>query len=261
MLKWFKTKVKDHEFPLYIDFLKWFLIDLYRAIRYNTKKHLYGLIVVCGRTGSGKTTFATAYAIKMRKYYGDSIYIASNFYLDDSIQDFSIDHWQDLVKVYNKPCLFLLDEANSLFNSKEYKSFPPDLITIITQNRKKDEEIFSKQIVAITQDWTALDISFRRYSIAVVQIKSFFTRLILGSWYTPEMYQQKYEQVNVDKAMKIKPFKTDRFIASDKLRSFYDSFKFVKTMLNKEYITREEMAKFYSRDGNLHNFIKVELKK
>lgn len=264
-----KNFIKTIKLPFILDFIRWVGIDLYRKIKNHSKKRLWGLRIITGKTGSGKTTLACKIAADARAYYGDDIYIMTNFYFKDPMPENYIEmkHWKDMTLKYNKPLLCILDEANSLFSSKNFKNFPTELIHVITQNRKggKEHGIFPKAIYAITQDYSALDISFRRYALEVISCRSILGRMFFASTFWREDYEMKYNMSNLDMASRVKPLKKDIFIASDDLREMYDSFRFVDTMLNTEYMDREELASLQVPDNknfvNINNNISKDLKR
>ena len=41
-----------------------------------------------------------------------------------------------LLKEYDKPVVFAWDEVQNEFNSRDFKNFPVELLTLLTQNRK-----------------------------------------------------------------------------------------------------------------------------
>lgn len=76
----------------------------------------------------------TEYLTRMRKKYGDKIYICTNYGFRD--EDFKLTHWRDLLSDYDKPVIFGYDEIQNEFNSRDYQNFPFELVTMLTQNRK-----------------------------------------------------------------------------------------------------------------------------
>ena len=88
----------------------------------NMGIHLYGIYGFFGLPGRGKTMAMSYQLQKLRKQYGDNIYIMTNYnYLD---QDFEFTSWKDLLKEYDKPLVVAWDEVQNEFNSRDFKSFP-----------------------------------------------------------------------------------------------------------------------------------------
>lgn len=64
--------------PFLFRVLPWWCRDIYRYFKYPRKIHLYGIWLYCGLYGQGKTMALTEYLTRMRKKYGDKIYICTN---------------------------------------------------------------------------------------------------------------------------------------------------------------------------------------
>lgn len=120
--------------PFLFRVLPWWCRDIYKYFKYPRKIHLYGIWLYCGLYGQGKTMALTEYLTRMRKKYGDKIYICTNYGFRD--EDFKLTHWRDLLSDYDKPVIFGYDEIQNEFNSRDYQNFPFELVTMLTQNRK-----------------------------------------------------------------------------------------------------------------------------
>lgn len=229
-LKSLKIRIKHKKFPLLFELIKWKIIDVRRAKRIGVKIHLYGIKMICGLYGQGKTMALTYYLEHMRERYGDSIYIATNYYYTG--QDFPITHWKDLLKEYDKPVIFGYDELQNEFNSRDYKNFPLSLMTLLTQNRKG----FGKQIIGTAQDYETVDKNFRRLCTEIWNCHTIFGRLTSVSKYWREDYEQLISTPIVKFKMKIKPIGRFRFVQTDDIRERYDSFKMLESAKSKEYV-------------------------
>lgn len=235
-----KTNIKkfiiNHNFPKLIDLLKWKYIDVYRNKKYGKKLHIYGIIGIVGLYGGGKTIALSEYLTRMKNKYGDKILIATNYcFLGE---DFSINSWKDLLKEYDKPIIFGYDELQNEFNSREYKDFPTELMTLLTQNRKGN----GKQIIYTTQDYTTVDKNFRRLTQKVWACKTRLGRYTSVRMYDRENFEQLDHEVNVNRKMKIRNRRYS-FIQTDNLRNSYDSFKMLESAKKKQYLNREEKAR------------------
>lgn len=214
--------------------LRWNLIDLWRFFRNPRKVHLYGIWLYCGLYGQGKTMALTEYLARMRKKYGDKIYISTNYGFKD--EDFPLTNWKDLLTEYDKPVIFGYDEIQNEFNSRDYKNFPYELVKLLTQNRKGN----GKQIVGTAQRYGRVDKTIRELCTHVVECKkAWFGRVTKTRSYDVEDYEQFLHEVDVMKKRKI-PFKRYKFIQTDELRNAYDSFKMLDTAKTKEYVSMEE---------------------
>lgn len=210
------------------------LIDLWRFFRNPKKVHLYGIWLYCGLYGQGKTMALTEYLTRMRKKYGDKIYISTNYGFKD--EDFPLTNWKDLLTEYDKPVVFGYDEIQNEFNSRDYKNFPYELVKLLTQNRKGN----GKQIVGTAQRYGRVDKTIRELCTHVVECKkAWFGRVTKTRSYDVEDYEQFLHEVDVMKKRKI-PYKRYKFIQTDELRNAYDSFKMLDTAKTKEYVSMEE---------------------
>ena len=214
----FKNYLLSHESKfLYINFIKWKLIDLYRFKRNHQKKHLYGVRCFTGMYGQGKTMAMTYYAKKLRDKYGDSIYITSNYGL--SFQDFPFNDIKLLTRQFDKPIVYFWDEVQNDFPSTE-KNFPRDVRQALTLNRKGH----GKMIYWASQDHELVHKTIRRLTIEYCWVKTLSGRLTRCKWFYKDDYQLLFDENDVDKKMKIHPFKKESFVQTDYIRNCYNSF-------------------------------------
>lgn len=227
---------------LLIRLIKWKLIDLYRVIRRiyykeDKKVHLYGIYGYFGLPGKGKTMGLVYQLSNLRRKYGNRIYIMTNFnYLD---QDFEFNSWRDLLKEYDRPLVCAWDEVQNEFNSRDFKNFPVDLLTLLTQNRKGN----GKQILYTAQRWNRVDKVFRELTHYAIECNTIFGRWTRLRYYHWEDYESKQATPQVELRRLIRPLKTDGFIQTDELRNSYDSFKMLKSAKAKEYMDRADIVK------------------
>lgn len=213
-----KNKIKDFNFkPMLLDFIKWKIIDFRRNKKYGVKPHLFGVRCVTGMYGCGKTVTMTKIALDFRRKYGDKIYICSNFGL--SIQDFPFNSINQTVEQYDKPIIFLWDEVQNDFPAQE-KVFPKEVRQALTLNRKGNGKMF----YWASQDHELVHKTIRRLTIEYGQVKTIMGRFTKIRWYKDYDYRALFEEVDINKKIKIHPFKTDKFIQSDYIRSLYNSF-------------------------------------
>lgn len=211
-------KIKDIHFkPMLLDLIKWKFIDLYRLIKYGRKVHLYGVRCITAMYGQGKTMSMTYLATQLRKKYGNSIYICSNYGL--LIQDFAFESIEQLIKQYDKPVVYFWDEVQNDFPATE-KVFPKSVRQALTLNRKGN----GKMIYWASQDHELVHKTIRRLTIEYGETRTLFSRYTRIKWYRKDDYQRKFEELDINKKMKIHPFKKDKFIQTDKLRNLYNSF-------------------------------------
>lgn len=214
---------------------------LYRSIRDKKVRgvHLYGIYGYFGLPGKGKTMAMCNELKRLRKLYGDRIYIMTNFcYLDE---DFAFTGWRDLLKEYDKPIVVAWDEVQNEFNSRDFKSFPISLLTLLTQVRKKN----GIQILYTSQRWHFVDKNFRSLSFGCYECSTIFGCFTMTRLYDPVDYDNLCSVSDYDKRRRIHPIKTDSFIQTDDLRNCYDSYKMLESAKSKEYMDRNEISQIY----------------
>lgn len=217
----------------------WKVIDLYRFINKRIKKvqespHLYGIYGYFGLPGKGKTIALTYELEKLRLKYGDKIYITTNYYYKH--QSFPFTDWQQLLKTYDKPLVVAWDEVQNEFTSRNFKNFPLELLTLLTQNRKGH----GIKIMYTAQRYNRVDKVFRELTHYACNCNTIFGRLTKLRFYHWEDFEQLNTQTIVDLKMKIRPTKSYSFIQTDKLRELYDSYKMLESAKSKEYMTLQE---------------------
>lgn len=220
--------------PFIIRVIRWNLIDLYRFFKGPRKIHLYGVWMFCGLPGAGKTVGMTEYLYRMRKKYGDKIYISTNYGFE--FEDFPLKHWEILLEEYDRPVIFGYDEIQNEFSCRDYKNFPYSLVKMLTQNRKGN----GKQIVCSAQIFTDPDKHIRDLCNYVYDCKTVcFNRVTKLRKYLKSDYLMYMEELDYRKKNKI-PCSRYSFIQDDYLRSLYDSYALIESSRNKEYLSADE---------------------
>lgn len=220
--------------PFLVKVFRWLAIDIYRFFTKPRKVHLYGIWLYCGLYGQGKTMALTEYLTRMRKKYGDKIYISTNYGFKG--EDFPLTSWQELLTEYDRPVIFGYDEIQNEFNSRDYRNFPYELVKLLTQNRKGH----GKQIIGTAQRYTRVDKTIRELCTHVVECrKSWFGRVTKLRKYDVEDYEMYLNEIDVMKKHKI-PCQRYRFIQTDELREAYDSFQMLESARTKEYVSASE---------------------
>lgn len=218
----------------FFQFLYWKIKDVIRFFKNPHKDlHLYGIWLYCGLYGGGKTMALTQYLSKMRKRYGDRIYISTNYGF--KYEDFPLESWRELLTTYDRPVIFGYDEIQNEFNSRDYKNFPYELVRLLTQNRKGH----GKQIVGTAQRFVRVDKVIRELCTHVVECHTLLGRWVFLKKYDVEDYEEMLHQVDVMKKHKV-PCRRSSFVQTDKLRNEYDSFQMLESAKTKEYVTAAE---------------------
>lgn len=94
-----------------------------------------GCVIFEGRQGNGKTISMIEFARRMQQEYPLAKCCSNIKYKN---QDTKLTNWQMLMNYKNDiyGVIVVMDELQNWFSSNDSKNFPPEMLTIITQNRK-----------------------------------------------------------------------------------------------------------------------------
>lgn len=94
-----------------------------------------GLIIFTGRQGNGKTSALMQYAIDVLDTYPKAKCLSNTKF---AYQDEKLLHWKQLINYKNghKGIVVIMDELQNWFGSNQSRNFPPEMLGVITQNRK-----------------------------------------------------------------------------------------------------------------------------
>lgn len=129
----YRIKKKSFFRRIFIDLPHQFVVDMLNRepdfFRYQ------GCIIFEGRQGAGKTVGMIQFAREMQKEFSAAKCISN---LNYKYQDEALNHWKQLIDYKNghKGVIAVIDELQNWFSSNQSKDFPPEMLTVITQNRK-----------------------------------------------------------------------------------------------------------------------------
>ena len=94
-----------------------------------------GCVIFEGRQGSGKTISMIEYARRMQREYPKALCTTNLGYTNENTQ---LEDWRMLLNYKNDiyGVIVAIDELQNWFSSNDSRNFPPEMLTIITQNRK-----------------------------------------------------------------------------------------------------------------------------
>lgn len=209
-----------------LEFLKWIIIDFMRG----KDKRNWGIYQFVALPGQGKTMSMVAHMerfIKENNKRGRSFVIATNFnYVN---QDYKIDHWLDIIEIakncYKKgiPCLIAVDEIHITFDSADWKSFPPEMLALLSFNRK-----YCLQFLCSAQIYDRIPKKIRDIANYTVICKNVldFDRYFRCYYYEKENYESSFE----GKRAKCK-FIRD-YVAGDYFYGLYNTLEQVEQMVS-----------------------------
>lgn len=176
-----------------------------------------GLIIYEGRQGSGKSSTMIHDSIEILKKYPKAKSISN---MGFTLQNDSLNHWKQLINYKNGiyGVVVLIDELQNWFGSNQSKNFPPEMLSVITQNRKNRRVIFGT-----TQSFHLLAKSIRSQT---VEVRSCTT--ILGCI---TFVKKKIPILNSDGD--VKEWKSRGFywyVHNTELRNAYDTWAVIKSL-------------------------------
>lgn len=94
-----------------------------------------GLVIFTGRQGNGKTISLMQYAMELLDTYPMAKCISNTKFV---LQHEQLNHWSQLINYKNghMGVIAIIDELQNWFSSNSSRNFPPDMLSVITQNRK-----------------------------------------------------------------------------------------------------------------------------
>ena len=178
-----------------------------------------GLIIFEGRQGNGKTISAIQFARQMQREYSKSKVITN---LNYKFQNDELNHWSKLINYKNGiyGVIAVLDETQNWFSSNQSKNFPPEMLQVITQNRKN-----RRVILGTAQNFYLLAKAIRSQTTEVRRCATFFGCLTLVRRFEPIL----------DSEGNVQEFKKRGFyfyVHDQELRDSYDTYHVIESLSN-----------------------------
>lgn len=210
---------------LFIQFPKQLAHDLI-TIDPNTFR-VYGMHLLCGEQGSGKTTLM-AYLVRKYKRIYPKVVVKSNF--SCQMEDYPITSWRDLTLntngIYGE--IDCIDEIQNWFSSNQSKNFPPDMLTVITQQRK-----VRRCVLATSQVFTRVAKPIRENTYLM-----YYPFTVFGCITFVRVYKPILDETGQLKERKLRKFFF--FVHDEELRSMFDSYKTICTLSSFGFVDRSE---------------------
>lgn len=218
-------KLKPLLYRLFIEFPKSWARDI---INNNPNFFpLSGLVLVCGKQGSGKTVTTTYILQELQKKY-PLMKIATNY--NYTKQDKEINHWKDLIFYNNGPygVTCVLDEISVWFSSLQSKDFPSEMLQEISQQRKQ-----RKMILGTSQVFTRVAKPIREQTNYIICPMTLFGCLTICIVKEPIL----------DDSANVKEFKFKKmfmFVHTNQLRDSYDTYKKIEKLSKDGFKSQSE---------------------
>lgn len=209
------VKKKSFFRRLLIDFPKQFTDDLFEKDPEFFKYQ--GLIVFEGRQGSGKTMSMVEFILRMQEEY-PLAKTTTNFGLIS--QNKELKDWKMLIDYKNdkQGVIVGMDELQNWFSSNDSKNFPPEMLGIITQNRKN-----RRIILGTSQNFYLLAKAIRSQATEVRRCSTLFGCLTIVKRVEPILDSEGNVQEWKNRGMYF-------FVHNKKLRNAYDTYKVIENL-------------------------------
>lgn len=205
-----------------LDATRWAIVDFLRA----KPKKFWGVYQFVAMPGEGKTISMVAHMERALKDLGKSkLYIATNFYYAN--QDMAINHWSDMIKAakyadrHNMHSIIALDEIHTTFDASDWKSFPQEMLSLLSFNRK-----YGMQFLCSAQIYDRIPKKVRDIANYTIICKNF-----LGAdRYFKDYYFKKVDYEDKFSGRRARADFTISFVADDHLYALYDTRRQVDKM-------------------------------
>lgn len=176
-----------------------------------------GCVIFTGRQGSGKTIAMVEQCKMWQREYPKAKVITNLGYKN---QDDILDTWEKLVDYKNGiyGVIALMDETQNWFSSNNSKNFPPEMLEVVTQNRKN-----RRVILGTAQSFNRLAKPLREQATEVRKCFTAFGCLTVVHRVRPDL----------DSNGEVKEWKHIGFyyfVHTDEIRDSYDTYKVIESL-------------------------------
>lgn len=192
------------------------IVDDYFATDPDAFTH-QGCIIFTGRQGYGKT-IAMAHQIGQWAYEFPKAKTLTNFaYVG---QDKELNHWKQLITFTNGQygVIAAIDEMQNWFSSNQSKDFPPEMLEVITQNRKN-----RRVILGTAQSFNRLSKPIREQATEVRKCRTFFKAVTF-------VVRQQPELDSTGEVIKWRNLGMYYFVHTDEIRNSYDTYRVIESL-------------------------------
>lgn len=222
--------LKSFPLPLHLSFLRWVLIDILNG----KGRSFWGIYQFVALPGQGKTLSMVAH-MERALHARPNLLIATNF--NYKKQNFAINHWSDIVlaakfaQKQGRPCIIAVDEIHITFDSSDWKSFPPELLALLSFNRK-----FRLQFLCSAQIYDRIPKKVRDIANYTVVCKNVWNcdRLFRCYYFAKDNYEVTFSGKRA-KAEFIR-----EYIADDALYSLYNTLEQVDRMTSTAVVEKSK---------------------
>lgn len=196
-------------------------------LTYNPDDFTYkGIVIFEGPQGNGKSISMAQFAYIMLEQYPKAKCI-SNIKFEKA--NASLTTWKQLLTYNNgkQGVVVIIDELQNWFSCKDSKDFPPEMLSVVTQNRKNH-----RIILGTAQSFYMLAKDIRTQCTEVRSCKTFFGCLTIVRKKIPR----------IDSSGEVIEWKSNGwywFIHNNDLRNSYDTYEVVARMAKSGFYQRQ----------------------
>lgn len=212
-----RQKVKKHGFlrQIFIDAPKQIVED-----KFNQDPDFFthqGLIIFEGRQGNGKSVAMVHEAMQLQEEFPLSKCTSNLAYTQE---DMPLKDWRMLINFKNgiKGVIVLMDELQNWFSSNDSKNFPPEMLQVITQNRKN-----RRVILGTAQNFYLLSKAIRTQTTEVRRCITLLGCITIVRRFEPILDAQGDVLEWKNRGMYF-------FVHDKKLRESYDTYKVIERL-------------------------------
>lgn len=192
-----------------------------------------GMIIFEGRQGSGKTISMVRYMKDMQYEFPDALCTTNLAYTDENKP---LKTWTMLIDYKNgyKGVIVAMDELQNWFSSNDSKNFPPEMLSLITQNRKN-----RRIILGTSQNFYLLAKAIRSQATEVRRCATYFGCLTVVRSLEPILDSE-------GNVVEWKKRGIYCFVHDKELRDSYNTWKVIENLRKsgfKENVNRENDVK------------------
>lgn len=208
---------------LFVMFPKQFVLDYFSRPADFFKYQ--GVIIYTGRQGSGKTIAMVEQTIRMQHEYPSCKCISNLNYL---YQDDELTDWRQLIEYKNghQGVIVQMDETQNWFSSNQSKNFPPELLEVITQNRKN-----RRVILGTSQSFNRLSKPLREQTTEVRKCLTLFGCITI-------IHRQEPELDSTGEVVKWKHRGFYWFVHTPEIRDSYDTYHVIESLSKSGFMER-----------------------
>lgn len=197
----------------------------------DKKFNEYGMSIYTGMQGDGKTVSMVEKLEEIRHEFPD-VTICTNFGYEH--EDVVLTDWLQILELRNdKGIVFAIDEIQNEFNIYETRNFSENLLRTVTQQRKQGIKIF-----ATSQHFNRVAKPLREQTFEVIECKTIAGRWTFQKCFNADEFNMVID--NPERKMKLSRKWRKNFVQTDYIRSIYDSYKVIESMVKLE---KEERKK------------------